>query len=85
MNKVTLEILQYNVHRSKDVVTVDFLRNPRVLEADVIAIQEPWDNPVGCIDTIMKLEGILGRAATSYVIVGDFNLHHPAWGGEEAV
>jgi hypothetical protein len=23
----------------------DFLRNPRVLEADIIAIQEPWENP----------------------------------------
>ena len=41
MNKTTLEILQYNVHRSKDVVIADFLRNPRVLEADIIAIQEP--------------------------------------------
>lgn len=23
----------------------DFLRNPRVLETDIIAIQEPWGNP----------------------------------------
>ncbi|KAJ6078202.1 uncharacterized protein N7446_001138 [Penicillium canescens] len=45
MNKTSLEIMQYNKHRSKDVVTADFLRNPRVLEADIIAVQEPWDNP----------------------------------------
>jgi hypothetical protein len=45
MNKTNLEILQYNVHRSKDVVMADFLRDPRVLEADIIAIQEPWENP----------------------------------------
>jgi hypothetical protein len=45
INKTTLEIIQYNVHRSKDVVMADFLRNPRVLEADIIAIQEPWEKP----------------------------------------
>jgi hypothetical protein len=38
MNKTTLEIIQYNVHRSKDIVMADFLRNPRVLEADIITI-----------------------------------------------
>src|SRR5690348_11811111 len=39
------QILQYNVHRSKNVVMAQFLRDPKVLEADIIAIQEPWDNP----------------------------------------
>ncbi|KAJ6176718.1 hypothetical protein N7485_003632 [Penicillium canescens] len=135
----------------------DFLRNPRVLEADIIAIQEPWENPytetthhpakathelvyptsnecsgertrvcmliskrvgqwthhahgrdvhelrikqqgeqgelrifniynpVGCIDTIMKLEDLFGRNIRSSIVLGDFNLHHPAWGGEDAV
>ncbi|OGE48027.1 hypothetical protein PENARI_c033G04144 [Penicillium arizonense] len=135
----------------------DFLRNPRVLEADIIAIQEPWENPytetthqpakqthelvypksnecqgertrvcmliskrmgqwthhaygrdaqevriaqqgeqgelgifniynpVGCIDTIMKLEDLFGRNIKSSIVIGDFNLHHPAWGGDSAV
>jgi hypothetical protein len=153
MNKATIEIIQYNVHRSKDVVMADFLRNPRVLEADIIAIQEPWENPytetthhpakqthelvypntnetdgertrvcmliskrigqwthhahgrdaqevriarqgeqgelrifnmynpVGCIDTILKLEEVFGRNMRSSIVLGDFNLHHPAWGG----
>jgi hypothetical protein len=30
-------------------------------------------------------EGIVGRAATSCIIVSDFNIHHPAWSGENAV
>jgi ribonuclease HI len=157
MNKTTLEIIQYNVHRSKDVVIADFLRNPRVLEADVIAIQEPWENPytetthhpakathelvyptsnecqgertrvcmliskqigqwthhahgrdaqevriaqqgeqgelrnfniynpVGYIDTVMKLEDLFGRNIRCSMVVGDFNLHHPAWGGDSAI
>jgi hypothetical protein len=154
MSKTTLEILQYNVHRSKDVVMADFLRNPRVLEADIIAIQEPWENlytdtthhpakatheivyptsnecqgertrvcmfiskrigqwthhahgrdayevrikreqgelriiniynPVGCTDTILKLEDILDKKGDC-IVLGDFNLHHPAWGGDGAV
>lgn len=159
MNK-TLTILQYNVHRSKDVVMADFLRNPRVLEADVIAIQEPWDNPytetthhpakathelvypstnecqgertrvcmliskhlqwthhvygrdshevrirtgksgesgeelriiniynpVGSIETVNMLGDVFGRKTRSRtIVIGDFNLHHPAWGGDDAV
>ncbi|KAJ6013171.1 hypothetical protein N7522_003526 [Penicillium canescens] len=118
---------------SNDDVVADLLRNPKVLEADIIAIPEPWDNPsietthhsakqthelvfpstnetggrarrrqdengeqeeirivnvynpVGCIDTIAKLEDILGRNAKASIIVGGFNLHHPACGGEDAV
>ncbi|KAJ6029797.1 hypothetical protein N7499_012205 [Penicillium canescens] len=136
----------------------DFLRNPRVLEADIIAIQEPWENPytdtthhpakathelvypssnecsgertrvcmliskrmgqwthhahgrdvhevrirtgekgekdlrvvniynpVGSIETVTTLEDVFGRNMRSSIIVGDFNLHHPAWGGDNAV
>jgi hypothetical protein len=36
-----LKIYQYNVHRSKDVVMAQFLRDPEVISADIIAIQEP--------------------------------------------
>ena len=43
-------------------------------------------NPVGCVDTILKLEDVFGRKTGSATIVlGDFNLHHPAWGGDDAV
>ena len=40
-----LKIYQYNVRRSKDVVMAQFLRDPEVISADIIAIQEPWENP----------------------------------------
>ena len=40
-----LSILKYNTRRSKDQVMASFLRDPKVLEYDVIAIQEPWRNP----------------------------------------
>lgn len=40
-----LTIYQYNVNKSKDVVMAQFMRDPAVLEADIIAIQEPWKNP----------------------------------------
>jgi hypothetical protein len=40
-----LKIYQYNVHRSKDVVMAQFLREQEVISADIIAIQEPWENP----------------------------------------
>ena len=41
----TLNILQYNVRKSKDTVMATLLRDTRVAEWDVIAIQEPWRNP----------------------------------------
>ena len=44
MNK-QLQIFQYNVNRSRDTVMAQFLRDPEVLRADIIAIQEPWRNP----------------------------------------
>src|SRR6185312_6686783 len=40
-----LKIYQYNVHRSKDVVMAQFLREEEVVSADIVAIQEPWENP----------------------------------------
>ena len=41
----TLSILQYNVHRSRDMVMASMLRDPRIHEYDILAIQEPWKNP----------------------------------------
>ncbi|KAH6044453.1 hypothetical protein HBI67_247390 [Parastagonospora nodorum] len=41
----TLSILQYNVHKSRDTVMATLLRDPRVHEYDILAIQEPWWNP----------------------------------------
>jgi exonuclease III len=152
------QILQYNVHRSKNVVMAQFLRDPKVLEADIIAIQEPWDNPYQdtthhpanathqllypeaketggrarvCLyisrkidptkwkhtaysrdcqelelhhdtgilrllniynprpdtaaniqtDTLDLLEQVMNRQ-DGCLLMGDFNLHHPAWGGD---
>ena len=40
-----LRILQYNVQKSRDVVLASLFQDPRVLEYDVLAIQEPWRNP----------------------------------------
>jgi hypothetical protein len=46
MNRhTTLSILQYNVHKSRDMVMASMLRDPRIHEYDVLAIQEPWRNP----------------------------------------
>jgi exonuclease III len=45
MNNTPLTIIQYNTHRSRDVVMADFLANPEVSKADIIAVQEPWENP----------------------------------------
>lgn len=40
-----LNILQYNVCKSKDTVMASLLRDARVAEYDILAIQEPWRNP----------------------------------------
>ena len=40
-----LRILQYNVQKSKDVVLASLFQDSRVLEYDILAIQEPWRNP----------------------------------------
>ncbi|KAJ5190109.1 uncharacterized protein N7498_009094 [Penicillium cinerascens] len=156
MNK--LEILQYNVNKSQPVMA-SFLRDRRVQEASVIAVQEPWKNtlsntthqpisslfqlvyPSTCLDEppgvcfyvsknlypgewsctlvdrdyqILKLQkahvdgnwtdlfvhNIYNRQGTGmpdklrqelskrkeveHIIVGDFNAHHPVWGGPGA-
>jgi hypothetical protein len=46
-----LRILQYNVQKSRDVVLASLFQNPRVLEYDILAIQEPWRNPFKKIAT----------------------------------
>lgn len=43
--KTTLRILQYNVRKSRDTVMATLLRDPRVMDYDILAIQEPWRNP----------------------------------------
>lgn len=40
-----LRILQYNVQKSRDVVLASLFQDPKILEYDIIAIQEPWRNP----------------------------------------
>ena len=40
-SQTTLKILQYNVRKSRDTVMATLLRDPRVMEYDVLAIQEP--------------------------------------------
>ena len=41
-----LNILQYNVRKAKDTVMATLLRDPKVAEYDILAIQEPWRNPI---------------------------------------
>src|SRR5688572_1018778 len=43
--QTTLSILQYNIRKSRDTVMASLLRDPRVHEYDVLAIQELWKNP----------------------------------------
>jgi hypothetical protein len=40
-----IKVLQYNVMKSRDVVMATLLRDPRIQEYDILAIQEPWRNP----------------------------------------
>ncbi len=37
-----LQILQYNVHKFKDIVIALLLRDPNIKSYDILAIQEPW-------------------------------------------
>lgn len=37
----TLSILQYNVHKSKDMVMATMLRDQQIHKYDILAIQEP--------------------------------------------
>lgn len=41
----TLSILQYNVRKSRDQVMAALLRDRKIINYDVLAIQEPWRNP----------------------------------------
>lgn len=40
-----LKLLQYNVQKSKDKVMAPFFEDQEVQSYDIIAIQEPWQNP----------------------------------------
>ena len=39
-----LKILQYNIHKSKDIVMASLLRDPCIKSYNILAIQEPWRN-----------------------------------------
>lgn len=41
ISKTTLKILQYNVRKSRDIVIATLLRDLRVIDYDILAIQEP--------------------------------------------
>ena len=41
----SLSILQYNVRKSRDIVMPTLLRDPKIVDFDILAIQEPWVNP----------------------------------------
>jgi hypothetical protein len=40
----SLSILQYNVRRSKDIVMATLLRHPKIMDFNILAVQEPWAN-----------------------------------------
>jgi exonuclease III len=40
----SLSILQYNVRKPRDIVMATLLRDPKVKDFDILAIQEPWVN-----------------------------------------
>ena len=40
-----LRLLQYNVQKSKNKVMVPLFEDARAQDFDIIAIQEPWQNP----------------------------------------
>jgi hypothetical protein len=40
-----LRILQYNVNHGKEATIILLLRDTRIKEFDILAIQEPWRNP----------------------------------------
>ena len=39
-----LRILQYNVQKSRDVVMASLFQDSKILDYDILAIQEPWRN-----------------------------------------
>src|SRR5947207_5737535 len=44
-HNANLKILQYNVMKSKDTVMAPLFRDRRILDYDILAVQEPWRNP----------------------------------------
>jgi hypothetical protein len=40
MNSTCLQILQYNIHKSKDIVLVLLLEDPKIQQFDIILVQE---------------------------------------------
>ncbi|PLB41694.1 Endonuclease/exonuclease/phosphatase [Aspergillus candidus] len=42
----TMQIIQYNARKAREGVMATFLLDPKVLQADIIAVQEPWANPM---------------------------------------
>jgi hypothetical protein len=44
-NEYSLKILQYNVMKSRDKIIARLLRDPKIQEYDILALQEPWRNP----------------------------------------
>jgi YD repeat-containing protein len=44
-SKEGIKILQYNVMKSRDIVMATLLRDPKIQEYDILALQEPWRNP----------------------------------------
>jgi hypothetical protein len=44
-NKERLKILQDNVMKSRDEVMATLLRDPKIQEYDILALQKPWRNP----------------------------------------
>src|SRR5271170_7640074 len=42
---MSVKILQYNVHKSKNKVLAPLFADPKTGDFDIIAVQEPWRNP----------------------------------------
>ena len=63
-SKTTMKILQYNVRKSRDTVMATLLRDPRVMDYDILAIQEPWRNPF--------------MSTTHHPAKAQFHLYYPA-------
>jgi hypothetical protein len=46
MRDTNLRILQYNVNHGKEATLMPLLHDTRINEFDILAIQEPWRNPL---------------------------------------
>ncbi|KJK84818.1 hypothetical protein H633G_11388 [Metarhizium anisopliae BRIP 53284] len=73
------------------------LRDPKIVDFDILAIQEPWDqaaeikihniyNPNHTVENRQSVLSQLRRVLESaqqaeQIVLGDFNLHHEMWGG----